>query len=314
MKTQNNSWKVKNQMLKKIAFLIAKILISGSLMYYVLARAGVDRVIDAIKEIDPLAFVTASGIFIFLIFLCTIRWKILLHENFKLSRLFPLYMIGAFFNIFLPGLVGGDVVKIYYLYKETGKGANAMASVFMDRYMGYAGLMALGTLSYPFGFKYFHGSWIEFVLPAIVTAFSIVSLILFKAQLGKGIKVLGEIYVYFKAYAKKRGILGRALGISLCIHFLSSVSVYIISQGMGVDVPLGAVIVFVPIIATLAALPISISGLGIREAAFVFLYGTLGIPPEQATAVSFAWFLSYAIGGLPGIVAYLKEQGNRKKA
>ncbi len=47
-------------------------------------------------------------------------------------------------------------------------------------------------------------------------------------------------------------------------------------------------------------------GTGAREASFVLLFGFLGISPAQATAVSFAWFLSVATGSLPGLIEYLR--------
>ncbi|MCK4911292.1 MAG: flippase-like domain-containing protein [Thermodesulfovibrionales bacterium] len=295
---------------KQIAAFALKLLVSGSLLYFVLSRTGISEVIGIMAEIDPVRFAGAIGIFILMVLLCSLRWGLLLPDHFSQRRLFPLYMIGSFFNIFLPGLVGGDVVKVYYLYRETQRGAHALASVFMDRYIGYAGLMALGLLAYPFGFRSFQGSWITPVLPGIVALFIITSLVLFLARPGGRFAFISRLHDYFDSYWKDRPVLLKALGVSLCVHILSSISVWLISTGLGAHVPLTTLFVFVPVIATLAALPISISGLGIREAAFVLLLGTQGISPEKATAISFAWFLAFAAGGLPGIFFYLREKGS----
>jgi len=48
------------------------------------------------------------------------------------------FFIGSFFNTFLPGLVGGDAIKAFYLYKHSGI---SLASVFMDRYIGFTTIM-----------------------------------------------------------------------------------------------------------------------------------------------------------------------------
>ena len=294
---------------KRASMFAVKLLVSGSLLYFVFSRAGVGKVAEILSDIEPLWFAGAMGIFVIMMLMGSIRWGLLLPDHFSQRRLFPLYMIGAFFNIFLPGLVGGDVVKVYYLYRETRKGAQALASVFMDRYLGYTGLMMLGTLAYPFGFRAFSGTWITPVLPGIVAAFIITSLVIFLARPGGRFKSVSKLHDHLHSYLRNRRAITRALGISLAIHILSSTSVWCIASGLGVDIPLPTLFVFVPVIATLAALPISISGLGIREAAFVLLFATQGISTELATAISFGWFLAIAAGGLPGLVFYLREKG-----
>ena len=53
--------------------------------------------------------------------LSTLRWKLLLPEKFKFRKLFSLYMMGSFFGTFLPGIIGGDAVRAYYLNKDAKK-------------------------------------------------------------------------------------------------------------------------------------------------------------------------------------------------
>ncbi len=294
---------------KRAAMFALKFIVSGSLLYFVFSRAGAAEVAGILAEMDPLLFAAAVCIFIFMLLVCSFRWGLLLPEHFSVRRLFPLYMIGSFFNIFLPGLVGGDVVKVYYLYRETRKGAQALASVFMDRYMGYAGLMTLGALAYPFGFRSFSGTWITPVLPGIVMLFIITSMVLFIAKPGGRFEFISRLHDYLHSYVKNRPVIVKTLALSILNHALSSVTAWLIAMSLGEQIPLSTLFVFVPVISTLAALPISISGLGIREAAFVLLLGSQGLSPESATAISFAWFLVMAAGGLPGIVFYLREKG-----
>jgi uncharacterized membrane protein YbhN (UPF0104 family) len=79
-------------------------------------------------------------------------------------------------------------------------------------------------------------------------------------------------------------------------------------MGLGERVPLLALFMFMPIIVTVSSIPVSISGVGLREGAFVLLLGSIGIPPDAATALSFAWFLSVVAGGLTGIYEYLRHK------
>jgi uncharacterized membrane protein YbhN (UPF0104 family) len=290
----------------KIVILLIKILVSGGLLYAVISKTGIDRVLSTLKGINILSFVFAVLIYMLSTYISTIRWRLLLHEKFPMKKLVSLYFIGAFFNHLLPGLIGGDAVKAYYLYRDTGKGSSAVGSVFMDRYVGFAALMLVGLLAFPFGFGYFRGSYIEWVLPLIVLFFIAGSFFFFGLRIGRRFKPLSGFYDYFTVYREKKAVVIKALLLSVLIQTIIIGAVYVLSRGLGVNVPLLPLFIFIPVIWTIATIPISISGLGVREASFVLLFGFLGIDPVQATAVSFAWFLSVATGSLPGLVEYLR--------
>ena len=117
------------------------------------------------------AFLSAIALCIFAQFVSTIRWKLLLPDGVGLRKLVFLCMIGSFFNTFLPGVIGGDAVKGLYLYRVTGKGSLSLASIFMDRYIGFAALIAICAVAFPFGFGFFAGSPVQWLLPVIVFSF-----------------------------------------------------------------------------------------------------------------------------------------------
>lgn len=283
-----------------------KILVSGGLLYAVISKTGIDKVLSTLKGINILSFVLAVLIYMLTVFISTIRWRLLLHEKFGMKKLVSLYFIGSFFNHLLPGLIGGDAVKAYYLYRDTGRGSSAVASVFMDRYIGFTALMLVGLTAFPFGFSYFRGSYIEWVLPLIVLLFITGSFFVFGLRIGRRFKPLAGFYDYFSVYKEKKAVLIKTLLLSIMIQTIIIFAVYVLGRGLGVQVPLFPLFVFIPVIWTIATIPISISGLGVREASFVLLFGFLGISPVQATAVSFAWFLSVATGSLPGLIEYLR--------
>jgi len=304
-----------NERLKKYIIFALKLLVSGTLLYFVLSRAGVGNVVGLLKNIPPASFIAAVVLYLMALVLCTLRWKLLLPEKFGLRKLLPLYLIGSFFNTFMPGLVGGDAVKIYYLYKETGEGAQALSSVFMDRYIGFTAMMTIGLVAYPFGLKYFKGLWIEWLLPLVILIFVLASLIVFGLRLGQRISVIGKLHDYFHTYRKKRVIMAKALALSFTLQLLVMLGIYILALGLDIEIPFTALLIFIPIITTIATIPVSLSGIGLREAAAVLLLGTAGIDvsPESATALSFAWFLMAATGGLTGLYEYLKVKGNEPK-
>ena len=292
--------------LNKIALLIIKLAISSGLLYYVLSKVGAEKVLAIIGTISPLAFILSIMIYILSIYVSTMRWRLLLPNEFKKKRLFSFYMIGAFFNTFLTGVIGGDAVKTYYLYKEINSGSISLSSVFMDRYIGFVSLMIMGLAAYIIGFNYLKGSIVEWLLPAIILAFLIGSLVVFGLRFGKKIRVLSQFYGHFDNYRNQRTLLAKTFFLSLIVQILNIISIYVITLGLGQHISLIYFFIFFPVITTISTVPISISGLGVREGAFVLLFGLVGIKPEMATAMSFAWFLSFAFGGLTGLFEYLR--------
>ncbi len=288
-----------------------KLAVSGGALYLIFSKAGIDKVFSSLRAINPWAFVFAVVTYVFATLVSSFRWQMLLPERFGIRRLFPLYLLGSFFNTFLPGLVGGDAVKIYYLYKQTGKGTQALSSVFMDRFVGFTSLMGLGIVAYPFGFSYFRGSWIEWVLPLIVLAAVLSSLLIFGLRIGQRLKVLSSVYDYFHSYLRKPGVIAKTLALSLVVQLSIIFSVYVLSLGLGMHVPFILFLAFIPIITTVATLPVSISGIGLREGATVLLLGSAGVEPAMATALSFSMFLATAIGGLPGLYEYLRNKDRK---
>ncbi|TAL27969.1 MAG: flippase-like domain-containing protein [Nitrospirae bacterium] len=294
--------------LNKIVLLILKLAVSSGLLYLVLSKAGAEKVLAIITTINPAAFIFSILLYLVSLYVSTMRWRLLLPVEFRKKKLLSFYMIGSFFSTFLPGVIGGDAVKGYYLYKETNNGSLSLASVFMDRYIGFVSLMIMGLIAYIAGFNYLKGSIIEWLLPAIILAFVIGNLVIFGLRFGKRMKRLAEFYAYFDKYRNHKTMIAKTLFLSFIVQIINIISIYIITLGLGQHISLVYFFIFFPIITTISTLPISISGLGLRESSFVLLFGLpqIGIKPEMATAMSFAWFLSTAFGGLCGLFEYLR--------
>ncbi len=251
-------------------------------------------------------FLAAALIYILSQLASTIRWKLLLPEKFTVGRLFSLYMIGAFFSSFLPGVIGGDAIRAYYLNKDAKKMSLTLASIFMDRYLGYVSLMIIGISCFPFALGYFGGTAYKWLMPLIFAAFVIGSFFFFGLRLGKRFRSVSEFYDYFSSLWTKKAVIVKVLLISSVIQFMNFFMVIILASAMGEKIPLLVLFVFLPIIITITTLPISISGLGVREGSFVILLGLLGVRPEVSTSLSLAWFFSVFAGSLPGLVAYMR--------
>jgi uncharacterized protein (TIRG00374 family) len=288
-----------------------KLSVSVIALYIIFSKTDSGQVFAVLKNIDILFFLAAVLLFILSQLLASIRWKYLLPEKFKIKRLFSLYMVGSFFSNFLPGVVGGDVVKGYYLNKHSKKISLTLGSIFMDRYMGYVGLITIGILAFPYAMHYFGESVYRWSIPIIFTAFVIGSLLFFSLQPGKRFKLFAEFYEYLSSLKSNRDIIIKAFLISLLIQLITYSKIIILAIALQVDIPLLVFFGLMPIAITLTTLPISIAGVGIREGSFVVLLGLIGITPEAATALALAWFLSTIFGSLPGLLVYLNLKSGR---
>jgi uncharacterized membrane protein YbhN (UPF0104 family) len=79
---------------------------------------------------------------------------------------------------------------------------------------------------------------------------------------------------------------------------------YLIARALGVDVPFAVFPLFVPIISLVNLLPFTFNGLGLREGLYVFLFVPVGVSPEEAIAMSLAFYFLRFATGIVGGLAY----------
>ena len=291
---------------QKVLLLAAKVAISAILLTFIFKKAGLENIISHLQSMDLRFFFLASLLYIGIVFIAALRWQLLLDEPYPTSQLFSLYFIGSFFNHILPGTVGGDSVKIYYLYKDTRKSGSSIGSVFLDRYIGLVALLAIGLVSSIIANRELSQIGLQWMIPSVLAVFIVGSLLVFGLRIGKRFSFMHNFYDYFHTYLNKKGTMLKTFVMSLVIHFITITMIFVIARGMGQRLPFTALFVFMPIIITITTVPITISGFGVREAAFTLLFGLIGIPPQMCTSISFLWFLAMAATSLIGLVEYFR--------
>jgi uncharacterized protein (TIRG00374 family) len=306
--------------IKKAVLFLFKAAVSSALLGYLFSKVGGTAVIENAVLLSPLHFAASVFLYLFATYLSSLRWKLLIPQQVGTRRLFSMYIIGSFFNVCLPGIIGGDAVKAYYLSRELqrsesiadaqtgdyGKGSIAVASVFMDRYIGLAALLSIGIAAMPTSLDLLAKASALWVLPVISIFFIAASVLLFRFRVGERFRLLMGVYDCFNYYFTKRHALVKSFLYSIAIQMANILSVYVLARGMTLDISFVAFVVFLPIIILVSMIPVSISGIGIREGAFVFFLGTAGIPPDRAMTLSILWFLSFVVAGLWGFIEYLR--------
>ncbi len=150
---------------------IAKAVISIGLFSYLIISADHEQIVLVLSNIYR-----ADGIlYLFMallagltsVWLMAFRWKIILNHydlNYKLKKLFGFYLVGLFFNNFLPSSIGGDIIRIYKVVGNSDDRSAGFASVILERILGVASTLFLAITSLYYVSHYFQDDRILYTL------------------------------------------------------------------------------------------------------------------------------------------------------
>lgn len=231
---------------------------------------------------------------------------------FELTRL---YYIASFFNAVLPTSVGGDPVRAWMLGREKGNMPEAFASIVSERLIAS---VALG-LSSAIG------------LPLVGVTPKLAGLVALFIAIDAGLVALfvipkaGEHLVrtaipprFEGAAAATRSALvavrdtltdwrlvAEVLLLTLAFQACVAMVNHSLFSAVGVPVSIGMALLYSPMISTVSMLPISLSGLGVPQAAYAYFFGLSGVGAPSAVAVSLGFFLVVALSTIPGAAAFV---------
>lgn len=242
-------------------------------------------------------------------------WRIFKIQGVDVSYGTTLYLctVGLFFNLFLPSAVGGDVAKIYYAYKHSGKKIASTTSVILDRLLGLIAIMIIAMTAMFFYHKEFEDPRVSYAFYFFLASIAAVTVFFGSRRFARAFKWLSFLIpsdalkqklseLYHALYACKNHVptLILCLLISLFGQSLVIVSTFWLAEGLGAAVPIGVYFVIIPLVSILSMAP-SLGGLGVREAGSVYFFSHY-MDPERALALSLLVdFLIYGFGFLSGL-------------
>jgi len=254
----------------------------------------------------------------------TERWRLLLKvQDISLGwfRTLRIYFIGLFFNLFLLGATGGDVVKIFFAMRETAsKKSAAFLSVLVDRMMGLLALVAITAVLCFLRFNelmakpVLMGSLASImgVMVGLVLAGFVVDRFNLAHKIPAWLPLHARIIEFasaFSVYARDGRTMALTFFLSIPAHLLNFLAFYFAARAFGAfSQPSGVLDIFsvLPIINTITALPISLSGVGLREQLFYDLFHTLfGTSESIAVMISITGFMMTVFWGIVGGLVYL---------
>jgi len=249
------------------------------------------------------------------------KWYLLL-EPVRLvvsyGRAVAIYFIGMFFNIFLPTIVGGDAVKAIVLSRETGAAGRATMSVFMERNVGLLALLTIAAiavwyapplrllgLSLPMLVLVLLAAYVAANLVlASPRAYAAVDAIVAFTPLGGMRHRASSLYDGLVPYRHHVGLLAIATALSFLFQAIVIGVVFLNARALGQSFSISALAVFVPLISLASMVPVTVNGLGVREALYVLLFGQLGASRDVAVSLALLYLAVTFVASLPGGIIY----------
>jgi uncharacterized membrane protein YbhN (UPF0104 family) len=287
---------LKKYKLKKIAGTALKIGVSVLLLYFVVTKISFTEILRIIKNSNVL-LLFLSGVFLLLSqWVSSIRLNTFFHSlGYYLSNKsnHVLYLIGMFYNFFIPGGIGGDAYKIYKLHKKFDWNVKKLsAAVFIDRFSGLTAIgMLLVLLAVPFVQSL---GWVSSNLILIGLAVLLLLLIPLMAY-----------FLVQKLFPSFKKVYVKTLGLSLIVQILQLICVYCLVLNFEVVSNLFSYLLVFLISVILSI--VSFAGIGVREFVFYQAADLLHYNKDISVAIGLLFTFLTAIISLIGVFFQLKK-------
>jgi glycosyltransferase 2 family protein len=312
--------------MKRAGIILLQVLVTGAGIWYVFhdsqKRA---QIAGALRHADFRWVFLGWLCYSIVELLATARWQILLRiQGISIGwlRAAAIVMIGLFFNQFLPGGVGGDAMRLYFIFKEApGKKVGAALSVVMDRLFGLLTILFLTGVSFALRFKWLtrSGTTLRIECIALVllgAGIAFVVLFFWLARFGRLPKTIPFRYEVIQSgnallrYRAHPAAMALAFSITIASHVAYYINFFCAGEALraatGHAARLVDVLSIMPLVNTITSVPISLGGAGVREALFQELLGTLSrVPPAIAAFTASLGYLNQISWALVGGAIFL---------
>lgn len=287
-----------------------RILVGAALLGFVLSRVDTSSLTLRWGPGLLLGFAAAVALLVLAQLFSAMRWNVLLgHPEITWATLFRLYLIGNFFSLFLPTSIGGDAVRTTAASRGPATPAEVISSVLLDRLFGVAALatyLVAGAIASRTLFAGVVGAISWNAAPWVVAA-GLVGLAVLAAaawwlrrRFAKLHGALARAALLMRRCVSSPGVSARALLLALVVQAIYIAVWSLLAASLGFDLPLALFLLAVPLVSLAAMAPVTFSGLGVREGAWVLLLAPFGISAADAVSFSLLFFLAFVAVGIIG--------------
>ena len=303
--------------------------------FWISRDVGWNNLANTFRSINLGVFALVLGVFVLSQVIVGLRWWLLLRSQSIFISFWAavrLYLLGWFYNNFMPGSVGGDLLRAWYVTKHTDKKFEAVLSVFVDRLIGLSSTLVIAVFFY---FIFLRDKGLEFTsgvsglfkamaeyksifLWVIVLSSVILCVLLLHKKTrpllikaGSNIRLAGlRMILKFKnafiIYCKKPLTILLAFGLTVFLQMLAITAFWLLGRNMGIQADVKYYYVFFTLTWVLGAVPVSIAGAVVVEGMLAYLFITFaGVAKESASALALCQRAVWMLASLPGAAIHL---------
>lgn len=288
-------------------WLFLKLGVTAAAFAWATSRTSFAAMAGAVRSLSLGAVLLSVGLLLMNAGVGALRWRAVMNSYGgrrvpKLGFLAHGYLVASFYNTFVPGNIGGDALRAHAARSAFEHPADSFATIAIERGLGLGALLVLGGI----GVSFQHGVP-EFAGPLLIFGgFAGALLAILSPWLS--VRVLKWLPERLRAKVPLLSIptgyssLGLAFLWSIVSQYLGVLSSHVLVQDLVPTVTALDSLAVVPLALLSLYLPVSVAGLGVREAAFVVLFGHFGVSAADATAASLAFMATLmtvaVIGGV----------------
>lgn len=282
----------------------------GALIYY----TDVESLRQELRAADPTWVLFALLALLGSHIVCVERWRLLarpLGFDQPWTYFFGAYFTGMFMNLFAPSTVAGDLGRTLFLASGGRRKSLALTSVVAERGLGFVVLASIGAIAVllqpqyrlPPGTRL--AAWLA--VPLFLVAWRLGPWLVVRL-FGRAARLRRLIETDLAPYWNDIPLLAKTTGVSVVFHFLQIYAYVLVARALGVDVPAGFFFILGPAVNIAGMLPITFSGVGVREAGMVFFLAQVEVASSTAVAVGLIVSGLTLLNGLIGGLVYLLWQ------
>jgi len=292
-----------------------KLGLSVALLGGVLWFSGIEDTLTKLSQANLIYLPIGVAVYVLSQVISSFRWQFLasaLGFKMPLKDFLAFYMLGMYFSLFLPGSIGGDVGRVYYLARRTGrKKREALLTLLAERGVGLVGILILsGIISVtpyadplPAAVRWFFLLFSGALLLGFIVLQCLPVQQLAQRYPDKGlIQWVAQSEVYWKNWP----MLTASVGLSLIVHGLMVTIHLLIAAGLGLNInPVYMTMVYSTVM-MLSIVPVFFNGLGIREGGYQYMLAKVGVASSAGLAFGLYWFAVSLFTSLLGGIVFIK--------
>jgi uncharacterized membrane protein YbhN (UPF0104 family) len=307
--------------------MIAKIAVSIALLVFLFSKIDAARLWTSAKRASLPWLVAALAVQALNLIASTWRWRLLLDAQdvkLKSRTLLGSYLVATFFNNFLPSNVGGDVIRIRDTAAATRSKTLATTIVLVDRALGLMALVLISAVGATAAAR-FYGSGASPIWPSWLWAFFLVAaaitapVVYAPEGFGRLLQPLTIVHpewvgtridkltAALSRFRERPSALAGCFSGAVFVQGLMVVFYLAVVYALKIPVTASELAVIVPISLVVQMLPVSVNGLGLREATFSFYFTRLGLPIESAVLLSLMGAAVLMVFSLSGAAVYVSR-------